>query len=84
MNEKRQIWQVWANFLHKWGISRAAANLLEAGGPLNILAAQFLHFSRPFLGMLIAPDQLEKMADMLEDEAETNSFIAILKGGELS
>jgi hypothetical protein len=84
MNEKPQIWHSWANFLHKWGVSDLAASLLEMGGPFNILAAQAVHFSQPFLGTFIASNQLEVMADMLEDEAETNSFIKYLKGGEHS
>lgn len=81
MELKHQIWQSWADFLRKWGIEEVVACLLEDGGPFNILAAQAIYFSQPFLGMVIAPDHLEKLADMLEDKSETHLFINFLRGG---
>ncbi len=79
MNEKSQIWQSWADFLHRWGVKEIVASLLEAGGLLNLLAAQAVYLGQPLLGTLIAPAQLNTLASMLESETETLSFVNYLR-----
>ena len=79
MSEKSQIWQSWAKFLHRWGVQEVVAALLEAGGPLNLLAAQAVYLGQPLLGTLIAPAQLNTLAGMLESETETLSFVSYLR-----
>lgn len=79
MELKHQIWQSWANFFHKWGIQEVVADFLEASGSLNILTAQIVYISQPVLGTFVAPNHLNQLADMLENEAERLSFVNFLR-----
>jgi len=70
-------WHNWAETLRRLKLDGFALWLLEAGSPLNLLGAQALFISQPFVG----GKQLEAIARMLEDEGETLAFIHFLKDG---
>jgi hypothetical protein len=53
-----------------------ASWILEAGSPLSLLGAQALHIGQPFWG----GKQLGLIADMLENEQETQAFVQYLRG----
>jgi hypothetical protein len=79
MNTPRAYWPIWMNFLRKQDLAELAAWVLEVAGPLNILGAQMLYLSQPFLPS--TKDQgLRALANLLEHEDEAGAFIALLKG----
>jgi hypothetical protein len=49
---------------------------LEAGGPFTILGAQAVYFSQPFLG----GGKLNSLAQMLEEDEESQAFARYLRG----
>jgi hypothetical protein len=53
-----------------------AAWLLEAGGPFTVLGAQAVYLSQPFMG----GKNLDSLAQMLEEEEETQAFARYLRG----
>ncbi len=69
-------WEEWARFLQRWGIRQPASALLEAAGPLSILAAQFIYLGQPFLGQNTS---LKAFAQLLENREESRSFAAFLR-----
>jgi hypothetical protein len=79
MHDSKQIWQDWARILQRWGLQDIVASLLEAFGPLNLLGAQVVYLGQPLLGQLGATDYLEELAHMLEDRADTQAFINLLR-----
>ena len=73
--QSHEKWHNWAETLHRYKLDGLASWLLEAGSPLNILGAQALYATRPFAG----GKQLEAIAQMLEDEDETQAFTKFLR-----
>jgi len=53
-----------------------ASWLLEAGSPISLLGAQLLYVSQPLFG----GSQIRSLAQMLEDEQETQAFVRYLRG----
>ena len=49
MQPDRTLWPGWAHMLQRWGLHNIASFLLEAGGPINVLAAQAIYLGQPFL-----------------------------------
>ena len=74
MKSARAYWPRWAAVLHRYRLSDLAAALLEAAGPLTLLGAQALYFSRS----LLDNDQLDALAGMLEEDGETRAFAIFL------
>jgi len=75
----RNHWNVWARFLHRWGLSEIALTMIEASRPVHGLMAQFIYLSSPTLSTFIAPNRIEGFAAMLEDPDESRSFAAFLQ-----
>ena len=68
-------WHDWSETLRRYKLNGLASWLLEAGSPLNVLGAQALYATQPFVG----GEQLEAIAQMLEDEEETKAFTQFLR-----
>ena len=79
MDTPRRYWPQWTESLHQLGLNGFAAMLLEAGGPINIIGAQFLYIAQPFASPQ-ASAGLSALANLLEQEDEARAFAAILKG----
>jgi hypothetical protein len=75
MQTPRAYWPAWAEHLHHWKLTAFAAWLLEAGGPFTLLSSQALYFARPFLG----GEQIEVLANMLEEDDEVLAFASYLR-----
>lgn len=73
-------WSSWARFLQHWGLHKPVAIILEAAGPLTLLFAQMVYFSRPFVGWNSTTGELEALAQMLENPEESRSFATFLRG----
>jgi hypothetical protein len=80
MNDDNQhIWRDWAERLHRWGVSSGMAALLEAAGPLNLLAAQAVYLGQPLLSGWLPGSGLKALAGMLEDPSKTQAFVEYLR-----
>lgn len=77
--QARSEWSKWAALLRRFKLDGFAAWLLEAGGAFTILGAQAVYFSQPFIGR----EKLDLLANMLEEEEESQAFARYLRG-ELS
>jgi hypothetical protein len=74
MKQPREYWNAWAEILRRYRLDRLALTFLEAGAPLALLGAQFLHFSRG----LVPRDKLAALALTLEEEKEMRAFASFL------
>lgn len=81
MDTARAYWPGWVNILRRQGWVELAAWALEAAGPFNILGAQALYISQPFVSASTSQG-LGALAHLLEQEDETRVFVALLKGKE--
>ena len=79
MESPRAYWPIWMDSLHRQGLTSLAAWVLEAAGPLNILGAQALYISQPFLPAS-ATQGMRALAHLLEQEDEARDFATLLKG----
>ena len=79
MDENQPIWLSWSRALHRWGISEAAASILEGAGSIGMLVAQVLYLSQPVLSGVVSERSLHALAVVLEDPAEKLAFVACLK-----
>jgi hypothetical protein len=74
--QPRSQWSKWAESLRRLKLDSLAAWFLEAGGPLTLLGAQAVYLSQPFIG----GKKLDSLAQMLEEEEETQAFARYLRG----
>jgi hypothetical protein len=79
MNFDRQIWDQWAESLHRWGIRGFTASLLEAVGPLTILGAQMVYILQPLVGRGPGAESLLSLASMLEQPDQVRDFVKVLR-----
>jgi hypothetical protein len=79
---ERQHWQDWVQFLQHWGVKDFATTIIDSAGPLNIFAAQMIHFAQPFLRLAGSGAQWARLAAMLEDRQQSSEFVAYLRGKE--
>ena len=77
--DQHTIMQSWASRLQQWRVHQLAAALLEASGPLKLVGAQLVYLGQPILGGFVANEQLETLAEMLEEPAQTKLFIRYLR-----
>lgn len=75
----RSSWPQWAGFLRHRGLESLASWAIEALGPLTVLGAQALHIGSPLLRPALSTAQVESLASLLEDPAETRAFAAFLR-----
>lgn len=81
MEAEKQIWQGWIEALHRRRLGSVVALLLEAGGPLNVVAAQMVYLGQPLVGSSRSHGQLQALAHLLEDADQTQSFVTDLREG---
>jgi hypothetical protein len=75
--QSREEWASWAALLQRFHLDHMTAWVLDAGGPLALLGAQALYFSRSFIG----PARADSLARTLEDDGERQAFAAYLIAG---
>ena len=73
------IWRTWAQSLYRWGLDDMFASLLEAAGPLTLLAAQVIYIGQPLFGHDRLNMSMTSLADMLETSDNTQMFIKLLR-----
>ena len=74
MKASRKHWLRWAETLRRYQLHEITAAVLEAGGPLALLAAQALYFGRG----LFENDQLTALAETLKEDEEARAFASLL------
>ena len=77
--QERVYWSPWAHFLQQLGVHEPVAALLEAGGALNLLAAQLVYLGQPFMERGRSTGQWEALAHMLENQEESRTFASYLR-----
>ena len=81
MQSDRHIWQAWAAKLQQLGAASFVAAFLDAGGPLNVIFAQLVYMSQPFLQWFVPRNQLEAVARLLEEPEGVRAFAQFLREG---
>lgn len=81
VEQKYKLWRIWSRALQRWGMQEWAASLLEASGPLNLVLAQFVYIGQPVFQSIFDRGHIGILADTLEDGAETQAFIDLLREG---
>jgi hypothetical protein len=79
MDSSRAYWPLWKDSLRRQKMDGVAVWLLEAAGPLKVIAAQLLYIGQP-LAPLQAGRNIGALAQLLEQEDESQAFTALLKG----
>lgn len=70
---------MWADKLQQWGLANWMASFIEAAGPVNLIAAQLIYMSRPFVSGALPEEQWQALTEILEDSGEARSFAAFLR-----
>ncbi len=84
MEADQQRWHEWAQFLHRRGLGRWVAALLEAVGPLSVLAAQLIYVGQPLLEFIVPKENLDALARLFDDPQQTKKFAVLLRGGNIT
>lgn len=79
MDSTQAHWPTWMDSLRRQKLDGLAIWLLEAAAPLHIIAAQILYVVQP-LASPQAGLQMNALARLLEQEDESRTFAAYLKG----
>ncbi|RMF50065.1 MAG: hypothetical protein D6755_01645 [Anaerolineae bacterium] len=79
-NDILPIWERWKQTLRQWGGTQAAITVLEAFGPLTIVAAQFLYLGEPLFAS--RHRHWQSLAHLLEDSEQQRAFIRFLQENE--
>lgn len=78
--QSNTAWSQWADTLRRYKLDGFVAWFLEAGAPLTAIGAQAIYLTQPFLG----GEHTSAVAEMLEEENETMSFVRFLRGEDAS
>jgi len=79
IDEDQHVWCGWAAKLRRWGLGDGTATLLEAAGPLTLLAAQVVYLGQPLFSSWLPGSGLKALAGMLEDPTKTQGFVQLLR-----
>jgi hypothetical protein len=82
MSTNQQIWQDWAHNLHRWGLAEWAASILDAAGPLTLIAAQLVYMAQPLVNKALPEEHLQALTELLEDANQAHSFTTYLREGD--
>ena len=82
--KNRQIWNGWAETLHRWGMQDAVATVMEAVRPMGYIGAQAVYITQPFLQVIFPNDHVTALAALLENSENTLLFTQMLRSEEFS
>jgi hypothetical protein len=77
MDSPRSLWPGWLDSLRQKGLNRWVAWFLDAAGPFNLLGAQLIYVASPIFFRDAV--RAQAFASLLEDESETQAFVAFLR-----
>lgn len=76
---REESWEKTIQYLYDRRLHQFTAALLQAAGPLTVLAAQLIYVGEPFLSLFVSRDQTQNFAGILEDPVKIESFIRALR-----
>jgi hypothetical protein len=79
MQSDHTFWPEWARLLQHWGMDELAAALLESAGPLTFFLAQLVYVGQPLFGRGLPGSRLHALANLLENQEESRSFVSYLR-----
>ncbi len=71
--------QKMATVISQRGMMTPALLFLESLGPLSFLGGQVVHGLKPFLDVVVAPTELDRLATLLERREAVDQLIALLQ-----
>ena len=77
--EAHPSWSNLAAFLQNLGLDGIVEWLLDAFGPLTVLATQALNFGEPFLRSNRSQVDLKELTNLLGDQEKSRDFAAFLR-----
>jgi hypothetical protein len=77
MDSSRSFWPGWLDSLRQKRLNHWVAWLLDAAGPFNLIGAQLVYLVSPIF--IRDADRAQAFAVILEDESETQAFVAFLR-----
>ena len=61
------------------GVNEMGCGVIRGFGPLTVIGAQFIYLSQPLLSRSLPGEQLDGLAQLLEDSSTTHAFIDYLR-----
>lgn len=80
MQVNQEYWHQWAQYLQRNHLIGLFRFLLEASGPIRIIAAQSLWMTQPFFQNSI----ISQLAAVLEDQEQSKAFLDYVNNKELN
>jgi hypothetical protein len=80
MQVDQNNWYQWAQTLQQYRLTGIFRFLLDATGPVRIIAAQSLYLSQPFFRSSI----IGQLAEVLEDSEKSKAFLDFVNNKEFN
>lgn len=80
MQVNQDIWNQWAQYLQRYHLLGLFRFLLNAAGPIRIVAAQSLWMTQPFVQNSI----ISQLASVLEDQEQSIAFLEFVNNREFN
>lgn len=80
MQVNKDIWNQWAQYLQRYHLLGLFRFILNAAGPIRIVAAQSLWMTQPFVQNSI----ISQLASVLEDQEQSIAFLEFVNNREFN
>jgi hypothetical protein len=80
MQVNQYNWNQWAQYLQQYHLMGIFLFLLDAAGPIRVIAAQSLYLTQPFIRNSI----ISQLAEILEDSAKSKAFLEFVNNKEFN
>jgi len=82
MDDKRHIWRLWIDSLHRWGVAEAVSLALEVMKPLAVVLGQVIYAFQPFARGGGLYHNTGVLAELMTDPKEFDAFLEMLQHPE--
>jgi hypothetical protein len=80
MQVNQKYWYQWVQYLQRYHLIGIFRFLLDAAGPIRIVAAQSLWMTKPF----IQNSTISQLAAVLEDQEQSRAFLEYVKNRDFN
>jgi hypothetical protein len=80
MQANQYTWNQWAQYLQQYHLMGLFCFLLDAAGPVRVIAAQSLYLTQPFIRNSI----IAQLAEVLEDSEKSKAFLEFVNNKEFN
>lgn len=80
MQVNQYNWNQWAQYLQQYRLMGLFRFLLDAAGPVRVIAAQSLYLTQPFFRNSI----IGQLAEVLEDSEKSKAFLEFVNNMEFN